>query len=91
MPPAQVTFDVLNSNATVPEGTALPGGDSATVAVKVTGWPETGDAADEVRVVIVGLGEAAAAAPTTTHTAPAIAGTNEATITPLPLDILTAP
>jgi len=31
------TVGMLNSNVTVPEGTALPGGDWATVALNVTG------------------------------------------------------
>ena len=57
--PLHDTVGMLNSKVTVPEGTALPGADSATVAVKVTGWPDTGDDDEEASVVTVGTDAAA--------------------------------
>ena len=40
-------------NVTVPVGVPVPGGDGATVAVKVTDWPNFEGLAEEVSAVVV--------------------------------------
>jgi len=44
---------VPSRNVTVPVGVPVPGGTTATVAVKVTDCPKTGGLADEATVVVV--------------------------------------
>jgi hypothetical protein len=46
----------LSLNVTAPVGVPAPGATAATVAVKVTCWPVTGFAGEEVAVVVVGAG-----------------------------------
>ena len=43
-------------NWTVPEGVPAPGAVALTVAVKVTGWPNTAGLADELSVVVLAAG-----------------------------------
>jgi hypothetical protein len=41
------------TNCTIPAGVPRPDCSGVTVAVKVTGWPKTGEVAEDVTVVVV--------------------------------------
>jgi len=56
--PAQVSLGLGNSNRTSPEGVPPSAGVSATDAVNVTAWPETGVLGEKARLVVVRLGAA---------------------------------
>src|SRR5688572_26355009 len=57
VPPLNATgaprFTPLSANCTVPVGVPIPGATTATVAVKVTGWPNADGVTDELTVVAV--------------------------------------